>query len=152
MTAQTRRTFLLETQIELARPIDEVFSFFADAANLERLTPPWLRFQILTPRPITMHVGTIIDYRLRLRGFPIRWQSEITAWDPPFRFVDEQRRGPYRRWVHLHRFEARECHTLVTDRVEYAVFGGSKVNRLFVAPDLTRIFAYRHQVLQDLFR
>lgn len=88
------RTFELTCEVMLPRPPGEVFPFFADARNLERLTPPWLRFEVLTPEPIEMRRSAVIDYRLRLRGVPVRWRSEITAWEPPFRFVDEQRRGP----------------------------------------------------------
>ena len=84
----------LERELWLPRPIVEIFTFFANPANLETLTPPWLKFQILTPRPLEMFVGTLIDYRLRVRGVPMRWQSEITVWEPPFCFTDEQRRDP----------------------------------------------------------
>ena len=94
----------IESDVRLAAPLESVFAFFSDAANLELLTPGWLHFRILSPLPLAMAVGTRIDYRLRLRGVPIRWQSEITAWEPPCRFVDEQRRGPYRVWIHEHRF------------------------------------------------
>ena len=111
------RTFELTSEVMLPRPPAEVFPFFADARNLERLTPAWLRFEVLTAGPIEMRPGAAIDYRLRLRGVPIRWRSEITAWEPPFRFVDEQRRGPYRLWVHEHRFEEREGRTLASDHV-----------------------------------
>jgi ligand-binding SRPBCC domain-containing protein len=135
----------------VAAAIDEVFAFFADARNLEALTPAWLRFRILTPDPIRMGVGTRIDYRLRLHGLPLRWRSEITAWDPPRRFVDEQRRGPYRRWVHEHLFEPAGSRTRVRDRVVYAVPGGPLVARILVAPDLRRIFAYRAARLEERF-
>ena len=149
------RSFELTSEVTLPRPRDEVFPFFADAGNLERLTPPWLRFEVLTPLPIEMRRSAVIEYRLRLRGLPVRWRSEITAWEPPFRFVDEQRRGPYRVWVHEHRFEERAGRTLVSDRVRYAVPGGplleGPVNRLLVRPDLDRVFAYRCAVLVRLF-
>ena len=88
------RTHEFRCELWLPRPLGEVFSFFADAGNLELLTPPQLNFHILTPRPLEMRVGLLIDYRLRVRGIPLRWQSEITAWEPPHRFVDEERRGP----------------------------------------------------------
>lgn len=138
-------------EILLRAPLEEVFAFFSDAANLERLTPPWLSFQIVTPQPISMAVGTRIDYRLRLHGIPISWTSEITAWEPPHRFVDEQRRGPYRTWIHEHRFEAAEAGTMAYDTVRYAVPGGALVARIFVRPDLERIFEHRHQVMRQIF-
>ncbi|NIN73326.1 MAG: CDP-paratose 2-epimerase [Gemmatimonadetes bacterium] len=141
---------MLEARTELARPLDEVFDFFANAHNLEALTPPFLRFEILTPDPIILRKGTIIDYRLRLRGIPVRWRSEISVWEPPHRFVDTQLRGPYRWWIHEHRLELAGRGTLMTDRVEYGVLGGDIINRLLVAPDLRRIFAYRAQRVAEL--
>jgi hypothetical protein len=98
-----------------------------------------------------MKQGALIDYRLRLRGIPIRWQSEITAWEPPHRFVDEQCRGPYRRWIHEHTFAGRDGGTLARDRVQYAVPGGSLVDYLFVARDLKRVFAFRQETLRRIF-
>ena len=129
--------------------LKQVFAFFANAHNLELLTPAWLHFEILTRGPIEMRKGTEIDYRLNLHGFPLKWRSEITVWDPPRRFVDVQRRGPYRRWVHEHQFSAQAGNTVVYDKLEYAVYGGSLVQRLFVAPDLKRIFAYRGKKLRE---
>lgn len=143
---------LLERYLELESPISEVFPFFADAANLESLTPPWLSFAIQSSLPVPMAVGTRIDYRLRLHGIPIPWRSEISVWDPPHCFVDRQIRGPYRTWIHEHRFESTPSGgTRVIDRVQYDVLGGSLVRRLFVDPDLERIFAYRHQQLRVRF-
>jgi ligand-binding SRPBCC domain-containing protein len=106
--------YTLQTRIDLAAPLSEVFPFFADAYNLERITPSFLSFKVLTPAPIEMRPGTLIDYRLRVRGAPLRWRSEITAWEPPYRFVDEQRRGPYRAWIHEHRFEERDGRTIAS--------------------------------------
>jgi ligand-binding SRPBCC domain-containing protein len=146
------KEFILATEAWLPRPLAEVFAFFADAGNLDVLTPPWLRFEILTPRPIQMRVGALIDYRLRLRGLPLRWQSEITAWQPPHRFVDEQRRGPYRAWIHEHTFIERDGGTLVGDRIRYAVPGGALVNTLFVRRDVEKIFKYRQARLAEIFR
>lgn len=143
--------FIHSSSVWLPRPLEEVFPFFADAHNLEELTPPFLRFEVLTPRPIPMAAGTRIDYRLRLHGIPIRWQSEITAWEPMRMFVDEQRRGPYRAWVHTHRFTAKEGGTLVEDEVRYDVWGGALVNALFVRNDVARIFAYREAKLRARF-
>jgi ligand-binding SRPBCC domain-containing protein len=141
-------TFHHEQRFDLDLPA--VFAFFSEAQNLERITPPWLNFQILTPPPLTMAVGTIIDYRLRLHSIPLRWQSEITAWEPPYRFVDEQRRGPYRSWIHAHSFQEEGGVTVVRDDVRYAVPGGRLIQRFFVEPDLRRIFAFRAQRLAEL--
>ena len=98
-----------------------------------------------------MAAGTVIEYRIRLRGIPLTWRSEITEWQPPFSFRDEQRRGPYRCWIHRHTFEERPDGTLVTDHVDYGVLGGAPVNRLLVAGELRRIFAYRRERLAELF-
>lgn len=141
----------LKRSVEIARPIEEVFAFFADAHNLEQLTPPFLRFKVLTPAPILMRAGTIIDYRLRIHHLPIRWQSEIVVWEPPHRFVDLQRVGPYRWWHHTHRFETTSTGTRVIDEVEYAVPGGRLVHSLFVRKDVERIFAFREETLRSFF-
>jgi ligand-binding SRPBCC domain-containing protein len=135
----------------LPRPRSEVFPFFADAANLQILTPPWLHFEVLTPLPVEMQPRLLIDYRLRVHGFPLRWQSEITIWEPPHRFIDEQRRGPYRLWHHEHVFEERDGGTLAIDRVRYAVPLDFLSHRLFVRPDIERIFAFRKAKLSELF-
>ncbi len=146
-----RGGYLLVAECHLDRPIDEVFDFFADAMNLERLTPPLLSFHVVTPPPIEMRKGALIDYKLKLRGFPLRWRTEIAAWDPPYSFVDNQLRGPYRRWNHRHTFEATSTGTLVKDRVEYQVPGGAIVHNLFVRRDVEAIFKYRQQVLAEIF-
>lgn len=144
------RGFRLEAVQFVPRPRERVFEFFASAVNLRELTPPWLHFEVLTPE-IQMQAGTLIDYRLRVRGIPVRWQSKISVWEPPLEFVDEQTRGPYRRWYHLHRFEAVDGGTLVHDIVDYAVPGGRLVHRLFVRPDLLSIFRYRQQRMLERF-
>ena len=143
--------FQIHQEQLLHYPREQVFGFFASAENLNLLTPPWVRFSILTPLPIEMAVGTIIEYRIRLHGLPVTWRSEITEWQSPFAFCDEQRRGPYRFWVHRHTFEERPDGTLVTDHVDYGVLGGALVNRLFVAGELKRIFAYRRERLTEIF-
>ena len=132
------------------RARDEVFAFFGDPRNLELLTPRWLHFRILD-QPDTLAEGSTIDYALRLHGVPLRWRSRIAAWQPPHGFVDEQLRGPYRRWVHRHTFAEVEGGTLVRDEVEYAVPGGRLVDRLFVRSDLRRIFDHRASVLTARF-
>ena len=145
------KTFLFKTQQTLERPLTEVFEFFSNAHNLAEITPPWLNFEVLTPAPIEMTVGTRIDYRLKLRGFPIRWQSEITEWNPPHFFADEQRRGPYRLWRHTHTFDKVKEGVLVGNTVEYAVWGNEFIGRLFVRPDIEKIFAYRAEQLNEIF-
>ena len=143
--------FTVETLLFLPHPIQEVFPFFADAGNLERITPPWLRFEILTPRPIALQKGTIIDYRLRIHGIAVGWQSEITVWEPPLRFVDEQKRGPYRKWIHEHTFTDCGTGSEIRDYVQYAPPGGWLINLLFVQRDVRKIFDYRTQRLRELF-
>lgn len=144
--------YQLRAEIWLPRPCEEVFEFFADAFNLETITPPLLRFHVETPRPISMQVGALIDYRLRLHGIPLRWRTEITGWDPPFSFVDEQVWGPYRLWRHRHAFVEQDGGTLMTDEVDYAVPGGPVVHALAVEGDVRRIFEFREQKMQELFQ
>jgi ligand-binding SRPBCC domain-containing protein len=143
------RTYQLSTRLFVARDLDTTFRFFADAGNLQRLTPPWLDFQILTPLPITMREGVRIDYRITVHGVPLRWQTAITEWVPPHRFVDRQVRGPYRLWEHAHTFRAVEGGTLVEDTVRYRPLGGALVHAVFVRRDLKRIFTYRQQALLE---
>ncbi len=148
----TAAGFELRISLRVPRGREEAFAFFSDAHNLERITPGFLKFRVLTPAPIELREGVVIDYTLRVRGVPLRWRSEITVWDPPHRFVDRQVRGPYRRWVHEHRFVSLDGGgTLVEDRVEYAVPGGRLVHALFVKRDVQAIFAYRTAVLREMF-
>lgn len=145
----------LTCEIVVPRPIGDVFPFFADAFNLERITPPWLRFRVLTPPPIEMRPGAQIDYKLRLHGIPLRWRSEIIDWEPPHRFVDRQLRGPYKLWIHEHRFEECEQGTRMRDHVQYAVPGGAwlggLVHKLYVGPSVRGIFEYRSRILGEIF-
>jgi len=145
------KVFELVSELVLGRRPSELFPFFADAHNLERITPPWLRFRVLTPAPIIMAPGTRIDYRLHWHGIPMRWRSEISAWEPPHRFVDRQVRGPYRLWEHEHLLVEADGRTTVTDHVRYAVRGGRLVHRLLVRRDVAAIFAYRRRVLAQVF-
>ena len=140
-----------KAEIWLPLPPEALFPFFADAANLDAITPPWMYFHIVTPPPIDMHTGTLIDYRLRVRGIPLRWRTRIGAWQPPSRFVDEQIRGPYRQWIHEHSFEPHDGGTWVRDHVHYAEPLDWLVHRWFVRPDIERIFEYRSDVLRRRF-
>lgn len=145
------KEFLLETELWLPRPLADVFAFFSDARNLETITPPWLNFEVITPGPILMQSGTLIDYRIRIHGFPVRWRTEITRWQPPHQFVDEQLRGPYKLWHHTHTFAEHNGGTLCADRVRYFPRGGAIMNRLFVRRDVENIFGYRSRRLRELF-
>lgn len=140
----------LHTEVWLPVPRDRVFAFFSEAENLQALTPDWLRFEILTSRPIAMRPGTSIDYRISLRGIRMKWRTVITAWDPPHMFVDTQMRGPYTKWVHTHRFTDRDGGTLVEDSIDFDLFGGRLV-LWYVARDLRKIFSYRHEALRHQF-
>lgn len=142
--------FEFKTELWLPRPRQEIFPFFADANNLQAITPPWLNFHVLTPE-VEIRAGALIDYRLRVRGIPLRWRTHIKVWEPPGRFVDEQLRGPYRRWVHEHTFEESNGGTLCRDHVQYAVWGGRLVEWLFVRRDVRQIFDHRQQRLNELF-
>lgn len=144
------KAYLLQATQWLPRPLKEVFAFFADAGNLEAITPPWLNFHVLTPQPIEMHAGALIDYRLRLHQIPIRWRTEISAWDPPYRFIDQQLKGPYRIWIHEHTFQSVDNGTEVLDNVKYSVPGGPLVHRLLVRGDLQRIFNFRQKKIREL--
>ena len=147
---ERRGGYLLDAETVVPRPLDEVFAFFADALNLERITPPWLRFEVLTPAPITMFAGQVIDYRLRLHHVPINWRTEIAEWQPPWQFVDTQRRGPYRWWQHTHWFEEVPEGTRCRDQVRYGVPGGALAHTLLVRRDLEAIFRYRLQAMHAL--
>jgi ligand-binding SRPBCC domain-containing protein len=142
-----RGDHVLVREQRLPRPPGQVFPFFADAGNLEAITPPWLGFAIVSPRPIGMAVGTLIEYRLRLHRIPISWRTRIEAWEPGVRFVDVQLSGPYRVWHHTHEFRPDgQGGTVMRDVVRYALpFGalGEVARRAFVARDLERIFDFR---------
>jgi ligand-binding SRPBCC domain-containing protein len=137
----------------VGRPLPEVFAFFSDAANLDALTPSFLHFRILTPLPIELRAGTLLDYRLTLYGVPVRWRTRITDWQPGKRFVDEQESGPYALWRHTHEFEARGGSTLMRDVVDYSEpLGpvGTVAHVLFVRRTLDRIFDFRRDAVVRL--
>ena len=145
---------LLEIEATILAWRDDVFAFFSEASNLMRLTPPSLRFQILSPPPIRMEEGTLIDYKISLRGIPMRWQTRICCWNPPFRFVDEQLKGPYRKWIHQHTFEEPgPGETLMRDRVLYAL-PFSPIGDLalpFIRAELQEIFEFRRRAILEIF-
>ena len=145
---------VLRREQHLPGPPGDVFPFFGDALNLEAITPPWLGFRVATPGPLAMGPGTLIEYRLRLHGVPVRWRTRIAVWEPPHRFVDVQLSGPYRLWHHTHEFEpAAGGGTTMRDVVRYALpLGplGEAAHRIFVARDLTRIFDFRREAVGTL--
>ena len=147
-------THQLERVTVIPRARAEVFEFFADARNLEKLTPPFLRFRILTPGPIPMAAGTRIDYSIRLNGIPMRWKTLIEEYVENEHFIDLQLSGPYRLWRHLHRFRDTDQGTEMYDRVDYQLpFGplGEIAHAVFVRRQLDTIFNYRAQVMAECF-
>jgi ligand-binding SRPBCC domain-containing protein len=149
---RVNREHILRTIQRLSLPQEEVFPFFAEAANLERITPLELQFHIITSPPITMRLGTLIEYRLRLFGVPFKWLTRISRWNPPHEFVDEQLRGPYRLWVHTHRFWTENHVTCMEDEVRYRLlfFPLGEAAYPVVRWQLRRIFAFRRQAIVRL--
>ena len=146
------RTHRLEREQFVPRRLDEVFDFFAQARNLERITPPWLGFHVVGPEEIEMEPGALIEYRLRLHRIPVRWLTRIEAWEPGRAFVDRQVHGPYKVWHHLHEFEAVPGGTVVRDRVNYALPLGplGALGLPLVRRDLMQIFDFRRAAVADL--
>jgi ligand-binding SRPBCC domain-containing protein len=146
---------ILERKQIIKRPREEVFDFFADAGNLQRITPPELNFNIITPSPIDIKKGCLIDYKLKLRGLPIIWKTEITQWNPPFDFVDTALKSPYKQWIHLHLFEENgENETIMRDIVRYRLplepLGD--IAHFYVKKELKYIFDYRYKVIEKVFK
>jgi ligand-binding SRPBCC domain-containing protein len=147
------KIYELRKKVYIRAQVQDVFSFFSRAENLNLITPPWLRFQILTPLPVKMEKQTRIDYSLNLFRIRLSWKTEITEWQPPFLFVDKQIHGPYRYWEHTHRFEKRDHGTYMEDVVRYAVPGfvfAPLVHFFFVRPRLEKIFSFREETLLRL--
>ncbi len=145
------KVHVLERSQRVEVPVEAAFAFYGDALNLEPLTPPWLHFEVTNPEGLELREGALLDYRLKLHGVPIRWQTLIKTWEAPDRFVDVQLEGPYSLWEHTHTFEPTEDGaTVIHDRVRYAIpFGplGAIAHRLFVRRDLRRIFDYRRDAV-----
>jgi ligand-binding SRPBCC domain-containing protein len=144
------KVHVLEREQYLELELPRVFEFFSAARNLERLTPPWMSFKVLTPEPIEIGEGTVIDYRLRVHGIPLRWTSRIESWEPNRRFIDRQIKGPYALWHHTHDFQELGAGTLIRDTVRYSIgFGplGEIVHALEVQRDLDNIFAFRREAV-----
>ncbi|MFT4648110.1 MAG: ligand-binding SRPBCC domain-containing protein [Planctomycetota bacterium] len=144
--------FRLDREQYIELPHGKVFEFFADPENLEAITPPWMQFRIVGCSTPEIEEGTVLDYALKVRGMPTKWRSLIREWNPPHSFIDEQLVGPYRRWIHLHTFEAQGSGTLIGDHVDYAVPGGKLIEKLLVQPELRRIFDYRQHSLPKLLQ
>ncbi len=136
----------------VSRPIEETFAFFSDAFNLNRLTPSWVGFQILSKPPLEMRENALIDYSIRIRGVPVRWRTQILSWNPPHSFVDLQIKGPYQWWHHTHRFESCDQGTRVIDEVEYRAPLAWLSHPLMVTRDVERIFDYRETALQAILK
>jgi len=146
--------YKLQREQWLAAPIEKVFAFFSDASNLETITPAWLNFRIVTPKPIAMHIGATIEYRIAWHNIPLRWFTEIQDWQPNVQFVDTQTRGPYKLWHHTHTFSTRDGGTLMGDTVRYALplgILGAVAHRFTVRRDLERVFDYRTERISALF-
>ncbi len=143
--------YLLQTQTTLPLDVQRVFAFFSDARHLDRITPAWLHFETKTQPPFGMRPGTRLEFRIRLHGVPMRWVSEITEWNPPHQFVDEQRHGPYRWWMHTHTFRRTPdgSGTEMEDTVHYSAPGGRLLHALLIGRDLRRIFRYRDHALRE---
>jgi ligand-binding SRPBCC domain-containing protein len=139
----------------ISAPQEEVFAFFSQAEKLDLITPPWLHFRILTPMPLKLDLNTRIDYALKINRIPVRWTTEISGWDPPHSFEDTQIKGPYRQWVHYHRFTGRDRSTVMEDAVIYRVPGWiwePLIHIYFVRPKLDAIFDYREARIHHIFQ
>ncbi len=146
---------ILTRKLTLDLPREQVFEFFANARNLERITPSQLNFHIVTPQPIKLQKGTLIDYKLKLRGLSLKWRTEITEWNPPFSFTDEALKSPYKQWIHRHVFtEIAANKTLIEDEVKYrlpfAPFGD--MAHFFVRQELNHIFDFRQKTVTEILQ
>ena len=146
------KTHKFKTSMTLPVSIGEVFEFFSDAGNLEIITPPELRFSIVTPLPISIREGALIEYKLKLAGFSFSWLTKISRWNPPYEFIDEQIKGPYKLWIHRHSFTFANGHTLIKDEVEYQLpfYPFSEIISPIIRLQLKRIFSYRQIQIKQI--
>ena len=144
---------IFHTSFDISQKIEAVFQFFSDAANLEKITPPELEFFINTPPPIVIQKGTLIDYRLKLWGVPFKWRTEITHWEPPIKFVDEQISGPYHTWIHTHRFEEIDGSTRISDEVKHRLplWPLGEIAYPIIRAQINRIFTFREKAIKTFF-
>jgi len=145
----------LTTSTVINKPLSEVFEFFSNAENLNKITPPDMQFKILTPLPIIIKKGTLIDYKIKVNGIPLNWQTEITEFEVNKRFIDKQLKGPYRVWIHEHTFEEKDGKTIMNDHVQFLSPGWFLepiINKLFIEKKVKGIFAYREKILTNLFK
>ena len=143
---------ILRCEMAAAVPLKEAFAFFENPGNLAKITPPWLNFRIETPQ-VEIRGGAVIDYTIRWMGLPMRWRTLITDYEPPFRFVDVQTRGPYAMWRHEHSFRETPGGTVVADEVRYRLpLGplGRLANWLLVRRQLEGIFRFRQAAIAKL--
>jgi ligand-binding SRPBCC domain-containing protein len=143
----------LSTEQWIAKPVEEIFPFFSDPKNLEKITPPWLKFAIHSQSTESAALGTLIEYRLKMRGLPMRWKSEITEWERNVRFADKQLIGPYKSWYHVHTFTPKDGGTLMVDHVKFELPFGilGKIAVPLVKSDLRKIFSYRLETIKNFF-
>ncbi|MEJ2543514.1 MAG: SRPBCC family protein [Calditrichaceae bacterium] len=144
----------LQTEVVLNDSNESVFSFFSNIENLERITPDWLNFTILRQTPIDIKKGSLFYFQIRIFKVPLKWKTEITCWEPPYRFIDEQLKGPYKKWIHEHRFIDEGNQTRMIDIVNYQVpgwFFSSLIHKLFVRNAVKKIFRYRKETIKQIF-
>lgn len=152
ITKESANLYKLYTSIKFNKPVEEIFDFFCKAENLEKITPPYLNFKILTPLPIVMNKSALIDYKISLNKIPMKWRTLISEWNPTSSFTDTQIKGPYLKWEHTHKFTPiNENLCKMEDIVYYSVPGGAIINFLFVEKKLREIFSYRKEIMLELF-